>query len=140
MAAKIEEHGALYGQGRLALTYGQCQAAFVLKAKAIIIGLAGAGWGWSWAGCACSGIACQSFGVVIQSNMQTRTGNNVAAARHAGGHTHTLVYPCTDMDKVRSLSFNSLAKLTFCRVCALHNNETSKQQQQQQQRKHQLYG
>lgn len=66
-----------------------------------------------------SGIACQSFGVVRQPNMQTRTGsNNVAATRHAAYATrHTPQCGHRDTGKVRSLSFNSLAALTFCRVC-----------------------
>lgn len=81
-----------------------------------------------------SGIACQSFGVVRQPNMQTRTGNNVAATRHAAnvarhtpqcGHTGTGTRarwgPC---------HLTHLPRWPFV-VCALHNKATRTATQQQ---------
>lgn len=88
MAAKIEEQSALWprtiGFNLWPMSGGVC---FESESHYYWPGLAGPGMvgpGLAW-----RGIACQSFGVVIQSNMQTRTGNNVAAARHAAIHTHT---------------------------------------------------
>lgn len=127
-------------------------SAFVLKAKAIIIGLSlvlGAVPGLAWPG-------------LLRHCMPKFWGHKTA--KHANTHRQqrcrhqargvpqynagTLAHGDTDTNtgKVRSLSFNSLAALTFCRVCTSQQGESAQQRQRQRQQKKnrktrkQLYG
>lgn len=118
-------------------------SAFVLKAKAIIIGLSlvlGAVPGLAWPG-------------LLRHCMPKFWGHKTA--KHANTHRQqrcrhqargvpqynagTLAHGDTDTDtdtgKVRSLSFNSLAALTFCRVCTSQQGESAQQRQRQRQQK-----